>query len=162
MKRMITMKCMSAVMAVTVMAAFAGQASAGLRQYCDSYARDAANHATNGGADVLVGTIGGAVGGAIIGGLIGHGRGAGTGAIIGGVGGTVVGAGVTSDRYKRVYANAYDRCMDNYESQGTGYRAYDDYGGGSWTRACARKYPTFNPQTGKYRTSSGVWKPCRL
>jgi uncharacterized protein YcfJ len=154
---------MAAAMAVTIMAGFVGQASAGPRQYCDSYAHDVAEHETHGGADVLVGTIGGALGGALIGGLIGHGKGAGTGAIIGGVGGTVVGAGVTSDRYKRAYAYAYERCMDNYESQRTGYRAYDDDSGGrSWTRACARKYPSFNPQTGKYQTASGKWKPCRL
>jgi uncharacterized protein YcfJ len=160
---MIFAKGVGAALALTVMAGFVGQASAGPRQYCDSYARDVADHATNGGADVLVGTIGGALGGALIGGLIGHGKGAGTGAIIGGVGGTVVGAGVTSDRYKRAYANAYERCMDNYEGQRTGYRAYDDDGGGrSWTRACARKYRTFDPQTGKYQTASGKWKPCRL
>jgi BA14K-like protein len=161
MKRMILAKCLGAAMAVTVMAGFVGQASAGLRQYCDSYARDVANHETNGGADVLAGTVGGAVGGAIIGGLIGgNGRSAGTGAIIGGVGGTVLGAGVTSDRYKRAYNYAYNRCMD--DNAGRRYQTYDDGGGRSWTRACARKYPSFNPQTGKYRTASGKWKPCRL
>jgi uncharacterized protein YcfJ len=158
MQKMVMAKCIGAAMAVAVMAGFVAQASAGPRQYCDSYAHDVANRETNGGADVLVGTIGGAVGGAIIGGLIGHGKGAGTGAIIGGVGGTVVGAGVTSDRYKRAYAYAYERCMDNYESQRTGY----DAGGRSWTKACARKYRNFDPQTGKYRTASGQWKPCRL
>ncbi len=158
MRRTILANGMAAAMVVTIMAGFVGQASAGPRQYCDSYARDVANHETNGGADVLVGTIGGALGGALIGGLIDNGRGAGRGAIIGGVGGTVLGAGVTSDRYKRAYAYAYDRCMDNYENQRTGY----DSGGRSWNKACARKYASFNPETGKYRTSSGKWKPCRL
>ena len=71
---------------------------------------------------MLVGTIGGAVTGAVIGGLIDRGEGAGKGAIIGGVGGTLLGAGVTSDRYKRAYANAYERCMDNYEGQRVRYR----------------------------------------
>jgi hypothetical protein len=54
--------------------------------------------------------------------------------------------------------------MDNYENQRTGYQAYDDEDGGgrSWTKACARKYRIFNPQTGKYKTASGQWKPCRL
>lgn len=162
MKRMILAKCMGAALALSVLAGFAGQASAGPRAYCDSYARDVASRKTNGGADVLVGTVGGAIGGALIGGLIGHGRGAGTGAIIGGVGGTVLGAGVTSDRYKRAYANAFDRCMDNYEGGGTRYQAYDNGGGRSWTKACARKYRSFDPQTGMYRTGSGKWKPCRL
>jgi uncharacterized protein YcfJ len=161
MKRMILTKSIGAALALTVLAGFVGQASAGPRQYCDSYAHDVANRETNGGADVLAGTVGGAVGGAIIGGLIGgNGRSAGTGAIIGGVGGTVLGAGVTSDRYKRAYNYAYNRCMDNYESR-AGYRSYDD-GGRSWTKACARKYRNFDPQTGKYRTASGQWKPCRL
>jgi hypothetical protein len=162
MRKMILAKCMGAAIAVTVMAGFVGQASAGLRQYCDSYARDFANHETNGGADVLVGTLGGALGGALIGGLIDNGRGAGRGAIIGGVGGTVLGAGVTSDRYKRAYAYAYERCMDNYEGQRTGYQGYDNGGGRSWTKACARKYRSFDPQTGKYKTASGKWKTCRL
>jgi uncharacterized protein YcfJ len=163
MTRMTLAKFMGAAMALTVMAGFAGQASAGPRAYCDSYARDVADRKTNGGADVLVGTVGGAIGGAIIGGLIGHGKGAGTGAIIGGVGGTVLGAGVTSDRYKRAYANAYERCMDNYEGQRTGYQAVEDDGDGrSWTKACARKYRSFDPQTGKYKAASGMWKPCRL
>lgn len=155
-------KGMGAAMVVIAMTGFVAQATAGPREYCDSYAHDVANHETNGGADVLAGTLGGAVGGAIIGGLIGgNGKSAGTGAIIGGVGGTVLGAGVTSDRYKRAYNYAYNRCMDNYESHRTGYKAYDN-GGQSWTQACARKYRNFNPQTGKYRTSSGQWKPCRL
>jgi hypothetical protein len=143
---------LATALGVTTMIGFVGEASAGRQEYCDSYARDVANHETHGGADVLVGTIGGALGGALIGGLIDNGRGAGRGAIIGGVGGTVLGAGATSDRYNRAYGYAYDRCMD---------RSYSD-SGRSWNKACARKYPTFNPQTGKYRTASGSWKPCRL
>jgi hypothetical protein len=164
MRRMILAKCMGAALALTVATGFAGTASAGLRDYCDSYARDVAHRKTNGGADVLVGTIGGALGGALIGGLVDRGEGAGKGAIIGGVGGTILGAGVTSDRYKRAYANAYERCMDNYEGQRVRREAAndDDDGGRSWTKACARKYRSFNPQTGKYKTASGKWRPCRL
>ena len=111
MKRNFLAKFMGVAMALAVAAGFAGTASAGPRAYCDSYARDVAHRKTNGGADVLVGTIGGALGGALIGGLIDHGRGAGRGALIGGVGGTLVGAGVTSDRYRRAYDNAFERCM---------------------------------------------------
>ncbi|MGE0240872.1 MAG: BA14K family protein [Parvibaculaceae bacterium] len=162
MRRMILAKCMGAALAAAVMAGFAGQASAGPRQYCDSYARDVAHRKTNGGADVLVGTIGGALTGALVGGLIDRGEGAGKGAIIGGVGGTLLGAGVTSDRHRRAYANAYERCMDNYEGQRVRHQAVDEGGGRSWTKACARKYRSFNPQTGKYKTASGKWKPCRL
>ena len=165
MRGMILAKCMGAALAMTVMAGLAGEASAGAREYCDSYARDVAHRKTNGGADVLVGTIGGAVTGAVIGGLIDRGEGAGKGAIIGGVGGTLLGAGVTSDRYKRAYANAYERCMDNYEGERVRYRppkSQTDGGGRSWTKACARKYRSFDPQTGKYKAMSGKWKPCRL
>src|SRR4029079_8930281 len=100
MVRMILAKGVGPARALTVMAGFVGQASADLHQYCDSYARDVANRKTNGGAGVVGGTIG-------------HGKGAGT--LIRGVGGTVLGAGVTSDRYKRSYVNAYERCVDNYQ-----------------------------------------------
>lgn len=164
MKRMILAKCMGVAMALAVTAGFAGTASAGPRGYCDSYARDVAHRKTNGGADVLVGTIGGALGGALIGGLIDRGEGAGKGAIIGGVGGTLLGAGVTSDRYRRAYDNAFERCMDNYEGQRVRYQAVNDEnsGGRSWSKACAKKYRSFNPQTGKYKTESGKWRACRL
>ena len=160
MKRIALAKCMGVAMLLAVTAGFAGTASAGPRAYCDSYARDVAHRKTNGGADVLVGTIGGALGGALIGGLIDHGRGAGRGAIIGGVGGTLLGAGVTSDRYRRAYDNAFERCMDNYEGQRV--QAVDEEGDRSWTKACARKYRSFDPQTGKYKSESGKWRPCRL
>jgi uncharacterized protein YcfJ len=160
---MVLAKCMGVAMALAVTAGFAGTASAGPQAYCDSYARDVAHRRTNGGADVLVGTIGGALGGALIGGLIDHGRGAGRGALIGGVGGTILGAGVTSDRYRRSYDNAFARCMDNYEGQRVRYQAADEEDSGrSWTRACTRKYRSFNPQTGKYKSESGKWRPCRL
>jgi hypothetical protein len=176
MKSMILAKCMGAALAVAVMAGFAGQASAGLREYCDSYARDVAHRKTNGGGDVLVGTIGGALTGALIGGLIDRGEGAGKGAIIGGVGGTLLGAGVTSDRYKRAYANAYERCVDNYEGQRVRYetaqkdddeddadtKADPGDGGRDWNKACARKYRSYDPSKGKYKSVSGKWRPCRL
>jgi hypothetical protein len=178
MTRMVLAKCMGVAMALAVTAGFAGTASAGLRAYCDSYARDVAHRKTNGGADVLIGTVGGALGGALIGGLIDHGRGAGRGAIIGGVGGTVLGAGVTSDRYHRAYDNAFARCMDNYEGQRVRDQAAEkpveaaakpvqvaekpEMDSNSRTQACARKYRSFNPQTGRYKSGSGKMRPCRL
>src|SRR5690349_14494254 len=89
MTRMILAKGIGAALALAVVAGFVGQASAGLREYCDSYARDVANRKTNSGAD-------------------GQGKGVMTG-------GAVLGAGVTGDRFKRVYTNAYERCVANYE-----------------------------------------------
>ncbi|QIG50816.1 BA14K family protein [Nordella sp. HKS 07] len=163
MNRTVLAKCVGAALAVAVTAGFAGAASASPRGYCDSYARDVASRKTNGGADVLVGTVGGAVGGALLGGIIDNGRGAGRGAIIGGVGGTLLGAGVTSDRYRRAYDNAYANCMDNYQSGGS-YQGASSYEPGSraWVKACSRKYRSFNPDTGKYKSNSGQWRTCRI
>jgi hypothetical protein len=212
MKRMILAKGFCAALALTLMAGFAGQASAGLREYCASYARDVANRKTNGGADALVGTSGGALGG------------------------TVLGAGATSNRYKRVYANAYDRCVANYEgTREPDATAQDEAPEQKITgkkvaasettenevitsevtekkvatsavtekkvaaskvtdkkvatnkvtekkvaasepvkkkvaandalnkdKACARKYRSYDPQVGKYKSYGGKWRPCRL
>jgi hypothetical protein len=38
----------------------------------------------------------------------------------------------------------------------------EEASGGSWTKACARKYRSWDPQKGKYKSYSGKWKPCRL
>lgn len=186
MTQIILARCVGAAMALAVTAGFTGTASASPRAYCDSYARDVAHRRTNGGADVLVGTIGGALGGALIGGLIDNGRGAGRGAIIGGVGGTVLGAGVTSDRYRRSYDNAFARCMDNYQGQRVDDPAAANAGqvrakpvqvaakpvqvaeekpkmdSDSRTQACARKYRSYDPKIGKYKSGSGKMRPCRL
>jgi hypothetical protein len=208
---MILAKGAGAALALIVMAGFVGQASADLRQYCDSYARDVANRKTNSGADVLGGTVGRS-----------------RGARIGGVGGTVLGARVTSDRYKRSYVNAYERCVDNYE--GTRAATAEDIATDQKVtdkkvpeatdkkvpeatdkkvpeatakkvaanevtdkkpaaaeptkkkaaasqptekkiaanepinkdKACARKYRSFDPQTGKYKSYGGKWRSCRL
>ena len=170
MTRITLARCVGAAMALAVTAGFTGTASAGPRAYCDSYARDVAHRKTNGGADVLVGTIGGALGGALIGGLIDHGRGAGRGAIIGGVGGTLLGAGVTSDRYRRAYDNAFARCMDNYEGQPVRYEAAPkvkkvekaELDADTRDAACARKYRSYDSKIGKYKSESGKMRPCRL
>ncbi|MGE0240873.1 MAG: BA14K family protein [Parvibaculaceae bacterium] len=157
------LKGMGAALAVAVMT---GQASAGLREYCDSYARDVAYRKTNGGAPVD------------------RGESVGTSSIIGGSGGTILGAGVTGNRYKRAYTNAFERCVDNYEGQRarnetaedkvagtkvvvnkateTKVAESDEGSAGSWTKACARKYRSWDPQKGKYKSYSGKWKPCRL
>jgi hypothetical protein len=219
MKRMILAKGLGAALALTLMAGFAGQASAGLREYCASYARDVAHRKTNGGADLLVGA-----------------NGRGTGAIIGNAGGTVLGAGTTSDRYKRAYANAYDRCVANYEgtrepdatvqaeppeqkaaekktavselsekkvaaSDATEKKVVADEVAEQEPavseptekkvtvskpvqkkvaaikptekkvavneavdkdKACARKYRSYDPQVGKYKSYTGKWRTCRL
>jgi hypothetical protein len=187
MKQMILVKGMGAALAVAVMA---GPASAGIREYCDSYARDVAHRKING---------------AFVGGPSDRGQSAG----IGSVGGTILGAGVTGDRYKRAYTNAYERCVNNYEGQrvttepaenkaaetkvtetkvtetkatetkvtetkaaankvtatkvaANEVAEKDEASGASWAKACARKYRSWDAQKGKYKSYSGKWKPCRL
>jgi uncharacterized protein YcfJ len=139
------------------------EASAGRRAYCDDFARDAANREAN-PAGVVAGGVAGAITGAVLGGIIGgKSKSAGTGAIIGGVGGTALGAAATSDRWHRVYDQAYYDCM----SRGAGEPVYyadqrrPRPGTRAWYRYCSAKYRSFDPETGLYRTSSGRLKPCR-
>jgi|GEM_PF-2841005 len=176
MRQVILVKGMGAALAVAVIAVMAGQASAGVREYCDSYARDVAHRKINGGANVGIGSVGG----------------------------TILGAGVTGDRYKRAYTNAYERCVNNYEGQrvttepaekkvaetkvaeakvtetkvtetkaaankvtatkvaANEVAEKDEASGASWAKACARKYRSWDAQKGKYKSYSGKWKPCRL
>jgi hypothetical protein len=207
---MILAKGVGAALALAVMAGFVGQASAGVREYCDSYARDVANRKTDGGAGALVGQD----------------KNGGTGGVARGVGGTVLGAGVTGDRYKRAYTNAYERCVANYEGarepektaegeppdqkvmvkqtvvnqttddKAVANAAADDKVVASEAadkkaaaskasakkvaateatqkkaaasesidrdKACARKYRSYDPKIGKYKSMSGKWRPCRL
>jgi hypothetical protein len=192
MTRMILAKGVGAALALAVMTGFIGQASAGLREYCDSYARDVASRKTDG-------------------------KGAGTSANIGGTNGTVLGAVAPGDRYKRAYTNAFDRCVNNYEGARTRDAAAageaadqnvankkaaasetndtkaastgevtDDEAAASKgpekkvaaskgiekkvaaneavnkDEACARKYRSYDPQIGKYKSLTGKWRPCRL
>jgi uncharacterized protein YcfJ len=161
--------------ALVLTGTFASTAYADSRGYCDAYARDVAERRTNGGADVLVGTIGGALTGAFIGGLIDDGEGAGKGAIIGGVGGTVIGAGVTGERYRETYDRAFSRCMADYAVEEDDdddddppaapvrrakRKAVDR--GDAWAASCAARYRSFDRKTGKYKSYSGKYKTCRL
>jgi hypothetical protein len=159
--------------AIVLTGTFASAAYADSRGYCDAYARDVAERRTNGGADVLVGTLGGALTGAFIGGLIDRGEGAGKGAIIGGVGGTLIGAGAASEKYQRTYERAFARCMADYaveeddddEAPAAPVRrakrkAVDR--GDAWAAACAARYRSFDRKTGRYKSYSGVYKTCRL
>ena len=45
-----------------------------------------------------------------------------------------------------------------HRTRRAGYRA----GSKKWRRRCARKYRSFNPVTGRYRTRSGKYRKCRL
>jgi hypothetical protein len=190
MKRKIWVNGMVAALAVAVMT---GGATAGVREYCASYARDVAHRKTDG--EVSVGTTGGTSSGALLGGRAA-------------IGGTILGAGATGDRYKRAYTNAFEHCVANYEGQrmpdATAENKVADTkvadtkvadtkvaenkvtetkapavskvtktkvalavekveaSGPSWAEACARKYRSWDPQKGKYKSYSGQWRPCRL
>ncbi len=61
---------------------------------------------------------------------------------------------VTSSNRRYAY---YD---DGYYGSAPVY-AYDP-GSPEWIAACARKYRSFNPRTGKYKAYSGNWRWCRL
>jgi uncharacterized protein YcfJ len=159
--------------ALVLTGTFASSAYADSRGYCEAYARDVAERRTNGGADVLIGTLGGALTGAFIGGLIDNGEGAGKGAIIGGVGGTVIGAGATSEKYRETYDRAYSRCMADYAVEQDDEddddapaapvrRAKSRDRGDAWAASCAARYRSFDRKTGKYKSYSGAYKTCRL
>jgi uncharacterized protein YcfJ len=162
--------------AIVLTGTFASAAYADSRGYCEAYARDVAERRTNGGADVLVGTLGGALTGAFIGGLIDKGEGAGKGAIIGGVSGTVLGAGAASEKYKQTYERAYSRCMADYAVEAEDDDDDDDAPaapvrrakrksvdrGDAWAANCAARYRSFDRKTGRYKSYSGKYKTCRL
>jgi uncharacterized protein YcfJ len=130
-----------------------------LRAYCDGYARDVADRKDTPVANTLAGAAVGAAAGAIIGGAIGH-HSAGTGAIIGGVSGTALGAGASSAQWRRNYDKAFARCMDQYAAEPV-YQRAPPQGSDEWYDYCASKYPSFNPNTGMYRSASGKWRRCR-
>ena len=165
----------AALIAATMSLGLASTAHADSRGYCDAYARDVADRRTNGGADVLVGTLGGALTGAFIGGIIDGGEGAGKGAIVGGAGGTLLGAGATSEKYQRTYDRAFASCMADYAVEAeeedddepapaaapVRKRASVDRGD-AWAAACAARYRSFDRKTGRYKSYSGRYKTCRL
>jgi hypothetical protein len=160
-------------LAAAIFCGLTSGALAGPDVYCDAYARDVADRKTGHGADILVGTIGGAIGGALIGGLIDKGDGAGKGAVIGGVGGTVVGAAAVDEKWQRSYEKIFAECMDNYQPQKVEAAAVPEEaapvkksgkpkpGTKAWVAYCAAHYRSFDPDTGKYKSYSGVMKPCR-
>jgi len=131
-----------------------------LRAYCDDQARSAADHNDHPVANLLGGAAIGAATGAIIGGAIGHGNGAAQGAIIGSIGGGALGAGTTGARWRRTYDEAFAQCMDENTPARAVYRAAPPPGTEEWYDYCAAKYPSFNPDTGMYRTGNG-WRKCR-
>lgn len=149
-----------------------------LSRQCQDYAYRASyvNGDSNG---VVQGAIGGAVAGAALGAILGNGRGdsIGRGALVGGVTGTAIGIASNGSRYdRRTYNRAYWSCMNNQANYGYGFRTDrafgNDYGNGSGYRYhhrgesdrvafCLSVHPSYNPQTGVYRTHSGAYLACR-
>ena len=148
--------------AAVMLAAVSGDALASRKSYCEAYARDAADHKTGHGGDVLFGTVAGALTGALIGAAIDDGKGAGQGAIIGGVGGTVLGAAATSQKWQRTYERSFDRCMARYEPPPAAKEEPVVVAGvESRHQYCEAKYRSYNRQTGTYLSLSGQLRPCR-
>ena len=200
MRRMILVKSLGAALVLAVMAGFAGQASAGLREYCDSYARDVAHRKTNGGADIGAGATSARY------------KRAYTKALelcIDNYEGQRVldeeakneaprteaprteatRTEATSTEAPRTEAPRTEATRTDATSteaprtnatrtkatrtkvaKKTAVAAVKiadatekaEPGKPSWSKACARKYRSWDPQKGKYKSYSGKWKPCRL
>jgi len=73
-------------------------------------------------------------------------------AIVAGIIGLSALAIASSNRRHVYYGDRY------YDDRYYGYRS----GSVDWIAACARKYRSFNPRTGLYKTYSGHWRQCRL
>ncbi|MEM7427955.1 MAG: BA14K family protein [Pseudomonadota bacterium] len=136
-------------------------------EYCHRVAKRRAHRAQRPGEAALGAGLGSAAIGAIIGGITGGGRGAGRGAIIGGSAGAVGGAFVSAAERERIYNAEFDRCMVAYRAAPQPvYDAPDRaYAPEPWTDEwydyCRRKFRSFNPETGRYKTYSGKYKLCR-
>lgn len=139
--------------------------SAEASRYCDREARDYADARHRPGEAAAVSGLGSAAVGAIIGGIVGGGGGAGRGAIIGGSAGAIGGAIGSSSQWNDAYNYAYRRCIDAaqqpaaYDPPETSYAPPE--GSQEWMAYCARKYKSFDPQTGMYLSYSGKYRRCR-
>lgn len=153
-----------ASVALFMTAASSGQALAD-RAYCEDYAHDVASSRADGGSTVGGALVGGSIG-AGIGAIVGGNKGAGVGALIGGSTGAIAGADRRNRKYARVYDRAFARCMER--ARNTGYRreaprrrAAPEPWTEDWYDYCARKYRSFNPDTGEYLAYSGEYRLCR-
>ena len=143
---------------------------------CQDYAYRASYINRNGNGAVQ-GAIGGAVAGAAVGAILGNGQGdaIGKGALVGGVTGTAIGIASDGSRYdRRAYNRAYWSCMNNQANTRYGLHTNGTYNYGNgfamrhhhhWPQDrvafCMSIHPSFNPQTGVYRTQSGTYLACR-
>jgi hypothetical protein len=150
----------AAALAVIVMGATTFDASAQRSARCDAYARDYANRSTGGGAGggAVRGGIGGALGGAVIGSIFGGRKGAGRGAVIGGGIGILGGAAHGDAEWRNAYHYAYNDCV---RGRVTPVSARPAPWTPEWYDYCARKFRSFNPDTGKYLSFSGEYRLCR-
>jgi hypothetical protein len=132
-------------------------------QFCDNYARDWANWATQRGNDAAVGLIIGGGLGAFWGEVLFNRPGLG-GLIGGGIG---LGIGAFADRpeWRQQYENAYNACINGgplaypwfYNFDGGRYVA----GSAEWYQWCQMTYGIyFDPATGYWRAANGQTYPC--
>ena len=136
---------------------------------CQDYAYRASYQNGNGNR-VVQGAVGGAVAGAAVGAILGNGQGdsIGRGALVGGVAGTAIGIASNGSRYdRRLYDSAYRSCMNNQadygfsSNNGIGYAYGRHRIQANRVSFCLFIHPSFNPQTGFYRTQSGAYLACR-
>lgn len=151
-----------------------------LAAQCQDYAYRA-SYVNGDGSAAVQGAVGGAVAGAAIGAILGNGQGdsIGRGALVGGVAGTAIGIASNGQRYdRRAYNRAYANCMNDQANTGYGvgygFRNDNRFGHGdgyNWRRRhhgaadpvgyCLSIHPSYNPNTGYYRTTSGAYLSCR-
>ena len=171
MKQIALLSCAAAfagMMFVTTDAAVSEAGAQSREDYCHRVAKRRAHRAHRPGEAALGAGLGSAALGAIIGGIAGGGRGAGRGAIIGGSVGAVGGAVASGAKRERIYEAEFERCMVAYQrpARQPVYAAPEpEYAPEPWTDEwydyCRRKFRSFNPQTGRYKTYSGHYKLCR-
>lgn len=168
MKQLALLTCaagFAGMMFVTTDAAISEAGAQSREDHCHRVAKRRSHRAHRPGEAALGAGLGSAALGAIIGGLAGGGRGAGKGAIIGGSVGAVGGAVASASERERIYEAEFERCMVAYRPAPQPAYAAPEYAPEPWTDEwydyCRRKFRSFNPQTGRYKTYSGRYKLCR-
>lgn len=128
----------ASLLVIVAFAGLAGLARADADSYCKAFARDEADRLIRAG-DLVTGTI----------------------------------FGATKPDWQRRYAAVLAECAANYGSQPAGREPAKPTkvaaaatavpltpGSEAWKAYCARKYVSFNPETGLYTAMSGKQRPC--
>ncbi len=172
MKKFAMLTCAGAVLGLFSITTDAVVSEAGAQsreEHCHRKATRRAHRARRPGEAALGAGAGSAAVGAILGGILGGGKGAAKGAIIGGSAGAVGGAGISLAQREEIYKREFERCMVAYRPSAQrvytqpdpAYDVAPEPWTDEWYDYCRRKFRSFNPNTGRYKTYSGQYKLCR-